>query len=400
MRLVVVSAVLHYRHEGELWAYGPYVREIEMWADLFSTIRIAAPCRRDEKPPGDCLPIRRTNVCISPKIEVGGPGLLRKLPYLWKLPVLVWQLAWDLVWSDAVHVRSPANLALVGTLLTPLFSRRMVSKYAGQWVSYPGEPLTVRLQRALLASRWWRGPVTVYGKWPQQPPHVIPFFTAAMSEDQLSRASKVSSHKSFAGPLRVLYVGRLSQPKNVDVLLRALARVNETGAKLTCSIVGIGPELPRLRQLVEELDIRNEVEFTGGIEHQHVLKQLERAHILVLASESEGWPKALVEAMAYGLLCIGSNRGLVPQLLADNRGFVVPVRDERAIGSVLSRIAADPEAFASMSRDAAAWAQAFSLERLRDELRQLLESSWRCRLEARSTETAAEPDEPVAAGSI
>src|SRR5437016_11550842 len=102
MRLVVVNAVLHYRHQGELWAYGPYVREIEMWADLFSTVKIAAPCRRHEKPPGDCLRIRRTNICISPKIEVGGPGLLHKLPYLWKLPVLVWQLALDIVWSDAV----------------------------------------------------------------------------------------------------------------------------------------------------------------------------------------------------------------------------------------------------------------------------------------------------------
>ena len=81
MRLVVVNAVRHYPYRGELWAYGPYVREIEMWADLFSTVRIAAPCRRHEKPPGDCLPIRRTNVSISPKIEVGGHGLLDKIPF-------------------------------------------------------------------------------------------------------------------------------------------------------------------------------------------------------------------------------------------------------------------------------------------------------------------------------
>jgi glycosyltransferase involved in cell wall biosynthesis len=392
MRLLVITSAVHYQHQGALWAYGPYVREIEMWADLFSIVRLAAPCLH-ESPPGDCLPIRRANVTISPKLQVGGHGLLRKIPYLWNVAILSWQLIGDLTWSDAVHVRNPGNLGLLGAVLTPVFSRRMVSKYAGQWVAYPGEPLTVRLQRKILASRWWRGPVTVYGKWPGQPRHVVPFFSSAMSEAQLERARKASSPKLFETPLRVLFVGRLSQPKNVDLLIRAVAQINSTAPRLKCSIVGVGPELPRLEQLVERLNVRNEVEFTGGLDHELVLEQLERAHLLVLVSESEGWPKALVEAMAFGLICIGSNRGLVPQLLGNNRGFVVPVGDTEALISVLSRIVADPQSYASMSQAAAAWAQGFSLERLRDELRSLLERSWGCLLPGASNASAESPVE-------
>jgi len=379
MRLVVVSGVIHYRHQGDLWAYGPYVREIEMWADLFSELRLAAACR-EQQPPGDCLRIRRANVSIAPKLEAGGRDAFHKLSYLWKLPILIWQLVGDFVRADAVHIRCPANLALLGAILAPLFSRRLVAKYAGQWTPYPGEPLTVKLQRALLASRWWRGPVTVYGEWPSQPAHVIPFFTSAMNETQIASARACSVRKRFDGRLRVLYVGRLSRPKNVDVLLQALAQANAAGSGLTCTVAGTGSELGSLRQLVANLGIEKYVEFTGGIGYERVLDQFERSHILVLVSESEGWPKALVEAMTYGLLCIGSKRGLIPQLLGNGRGLVVSPGDVAATASLLSRVAADPLTYVPMSRAAAAWAQGFSLERLRDELRALIEGVWGCRL--------------------
>ena len=103
---------------------------------------------------------------------------------------------------------------------------------------------------------------------------------------------------------------------------------------------------------------------------------VKKAHVLVLVSESEGWPKALMEGMAYGLVCIGSSRGFIPQLLGDGRGLVVPAGNVEALAQHLARIAADPDAYAAMSRAAAGWAQTFSLERLRQELRSLLERSW------------------------
>jgi glycosyltransferase involved in cell wall biosynthesis len=112
--------------------------------------------------------------------------------------------------------------------------------------------------------------------------------------------------KRFDGRLRVLFVGRLSRAKNVDILLRALAQANAAGAELTCTVAGTGSELDSLRHLAARLGIQECVEFTGGMGYEKVLDQFERAHILVLVSESEGWPKALVEAMTYGLLCIGS----------------------------------------------------------------------------------------------
>ena len=91
MRLVVVSHVVHYRFEGRLFAYGPYAREIELWAELFGEIAIASPCR-SERPPGDFLAFEAENLSILPQIEAGGETLRAKLRLAAALPAMMLRL--------------------------------------------------------------------------------------------------------------------------------------------------------------------------------------------------------------------------------------------------------------------------------------------------------------------
>ena len=79
--LVIVSHVIHYEHEGRLYAYGPYAREIDIWADLFPVVAIAAPLRR-QVPPQDCVPFGRANIEVIPQLETGGDDLSAKLRQL------------------------------------------------------------------------------------------------------------------------------------------------------------------------------------------------------------------------------------------------------------------------------------------------------------------------------
>src|SRR5205807_1598271 len=88
MRLVVVSHVVHYRFEGRLFAYGPYAREILLWAELFGEIAIASPCR-EERPPADCLAFDTDNISIMPQKEAGGETLRAKLALLLALPAMI-----------------------------------------------------------------------------------------------------------------------------------------------------------------------------------------------------------------------------------------------------------------------------------------------------------------------
>ncbi len=336
---------------------------------------IAAPLR-EEAPAGDCAVLDRPRISIDPQPEAGGESFADKLRLLATAPLMMGRLMRTFRKVDAIHIRCPGNLGLLGTLLAPLFSRRLIAKYAGQWTSYPGEASSVRFQKRLLSSRWWRGPVTVYGEWPGQSAHVIPFFTSVLDAAQVSRARLASERKELRTPLRVLYVGRLSVSKNVDTLIEALPAVRLRGYDMRCAIVGDGPERTRLNALSQRLGINDAVEFAGGVDFDRVLRYLEGSDVLVLASETEGWPKAIAEAMAFGLVCVGSNRGLIPQMLGDGRGLLVNPRDVSGLADTLAGIAAAPGEYVEMSRRAAAWAQRFSLDGLRDALSSLMATWW------------------------
>ncbi|HUI06183.1 MAG TPA: glycosyltransferase [Verrucomicrobiae bacterium] len=374
-RLLVVSHVLHYRHGGKLYAYGPYAREIDVWAELFPELVIAAPCR-DEQPPGDWVAFTRANISIAPQREAGGDHWSAKMRQILILPLLVRDLSRAMRAADAIHVRCPGNLGLLGVLLAPLFSHRLVAKYAGQWNGYPGERFALRLQRGVLRSRWWRGPVTVYGDWPNEPRHVIAFFTSMMTSQMVKRATEVAKRKTIGRPLRVLFSGRLAKEKRVGALLEAAAILVERGIVVELALVGGGTEESALRKQAEDLGLHDLVEFVGSVPFEASLRWYEWAHCLVLPSaNSEGWPKAIAEGMCYGLVCLGVEHGQVPRML-EGRGIVVKTGTPLEIADALQRVAERPGEFEDMRREASMWARQYSLDGLREALRELLDRHW------------------------
>ena len=378
-RLVVVSHVVHYRRGERVFAYAAYAREIDVWAELFDEVLIAAPCQ-DESPPADCAPLLRPNIRIMPQPETGGDTIWLKLKQVALTPYLVYRLGRAMRGADAIHVRCPGNLGLLGALVAPLAARCLVAKFAGSWAGYPEEPWSFRFQRWLLRSRWWRGPVTVYGEWPDQPDHIIPFFTSVMTGDQVAHARAASGRRAIASPLRVLFVGRLAPKKNVDVLISAVAQLRAKRVALECVIIGDGVDRASLERQACELGVGEAVLFTGGLPFDQVQLWYQRADVLVLASDAEGWPKAIAEAMAYGLVCIGSDRGFMVRMLGEGRGVLVQPRDLGQLAEALTQICVAPEEFESMRARAAEWAQRYSLEGLRDALAALLAEHWHVRL--------------------
>lgn len=374
-RLVIVSHVTHYRAGGALHAYGPYAREIDIWADLFPEVEIAAPCR-NQQPPADALPFTRPNIRIRPQLEAGGDTWTAKARQLAQLPWMIAQLAWVLRGADAVHVRCPGNLGLLGAVLAPAFAVPRVAKYAGQWNGYAGEPLAVRWQRRVLASRWWNAPVTVYGEWPDQPPHVVPFFTSMMSQQQVAHATSIAATKRLDGTLRVLFVGALARRKRVDALIEGAAIAAGRGLDLALTIVGEGPEREPLAALVRERGLAPVTTFTGGLPFDEALRWYEWANCLVLPSKhSEGWPKAVAEAMSFGVIGIAVDHGQLRSML-DSRGVLLPNGTPVEIADALCAIRRQPVEYLQIAREGARWAGRYSLEGLREALRQLLQTRW------------------------
>lgn len=138
----------------------------------------------------------------------------------------------------------------------------------------------------------------------------------------------------------VLYVGRLSPEKGLDLLLHACALMEEP-SDMRLLIVGDGPCREEYERLAQELGITDRTFFLG---HQSDVDSLYRgAGMLVLPSRTEGLPMTLLEAMSFGVPVIGTRVGGIPDLIRDGEsGILVEPEDLIALKEAMLSMLAKP----------------------------------------------------------
>lgn len=115
----------------------------------------------------------------------------------------------------------------------------------------------------------------------------------------------------------IVYVGRLHPQKNLFSLVRALQYTN-----LKLDIIGQGKLKNKLEKFAQSLNVS--IQFLGIIPHQNLPNLLNRYKIYVLPSLYEGLPKTLIEAMACGLACLGTNIEGIREVIQHNvNGYLV-----------------------------------------------------------------------------
>ncbi|MGL5924164.1 glycosyltransferase family 4 protein [Chroococcidiopsis sp.] len=150
--------------------------------------------------------------------------------------------------------------------------------------------------------------------------------------------------------IALILVGTLAQLyKAPDVLIKAVAScIHDKGLNLTLTLVGDGKHRSELEALAAELKIAEYVRFLGQLTVGDAVRtQLDRADLFVLPSYQEGMPRAMIEAMARGLPCIGSTVGGIPELLPAED--MVSPGNVMALADKIHEIAIDPDRMAQMS---------------------------------------------------
>ena len=143
------------------------------------------------------------------------------------------------------------------------------------------------------------------------------------------------------------YVGRLSYEKGVDLLIRAMAKLD--GGRLL--IVGGGPEEASLKKLAVELDTKL-VEFAGYRSGEELVRILAEAQFVVLPSRwYENLPFAVMEAFASSKPVVASRIGGIPEMVEDGaNGLLFPMGDVEALASCLKRMLGDRRMREEMGR--------------------------------------------------
>ncbi|MBC7387381.1 MAG: glycosyltransferase family 4 protein, partial [Cryobacterium sp.] len=161
----------------------------------------------------------------------------------------------------------------------------------------------------------------------------------------LARTAKT---RNASEVLRITSVGSLEQLyKNPDIVLHAVARCVQDGMKIQLTWIGGGAFLPEMIKLAKSLGIERSVRFLGQLPSGDAIREeLDQSDLFVLASKTEGLPRALIEAMARGLPCIGSDVGGIPELL-EPRELFLPNLPE-ALFAKIKEVAANPELMKEM----------------------------------------------------
>jgi len=151
----------------------------------------------------------------------------------------------------------------------------------------------------------------------------------------------------------IIAVGRLSPEKRFDLLIRSFQRVSKKHPEFNLNIYGEGELYHDLEKQIEECGLIGKVVLHGKIED--IPEQINGAEIFVVASEHEGMPNALIEAMAMGLACVSTNfptGGAEVLIRSGINGILIPVGDVDAMSDALIRLIENDSLRMSISREA------------------------------------------------
>jgi glycosyltransferase involved in cell wall biosynthesis len=166
----------------------------------------------------------------------------------------------------------------------------------------------------------------------------------------------------------VVSAGRLHLKKGFDLLMRATARLRDTGLHFDVVIAGEGPERPALQALIGGLGLEDRVRLPGWVED--VPSFLAGADLFAMPSHQEGRPLVLLEAMAAGLPIVASDIDGIREVLPNGRlGVLTPADDEAALADAIALLLGDPARAAALGEAAH---EAVRTEHSMDQLEQRL----------------------------
>jgi glycosyltransferase involved in cell wall biosynthesis len=373
MRLLIVSHTPHYRRDGAVVGWGATVREIDELTKLFDTVVHIAPMH-DNPAPASTLPYLSPRVRLRPVRPAGGERWRDKVGIPFRFPEYARAILEERKTADVVHVRAPANISLLAMVLLAALGEPKVrwAKYAGDWTGGTVEPWSYRFQRWWLAKGLHRGLVTVNGRWPKQAPHIHSFLNPCLTEEELEEGCEAGKKKELDQPVRMLFVGRLESAKGAHICLQTMAHLKHAGISAELDLIGEG-DVSQFEREARGLGVLLRVKFHGGLPRHKLGEFYRQAHLILLPSDSEGWPKVLSEAMAYGVVPIATAVGCIPQYLkAFETGMAIGSRCPHALFRAVEGYLHSPGRWKEHSTYAVKVAQRFSYNHYLNSVGELL----------------------------
>jgi glycosyltransferase involved in cell wall biosynthesis len=150
----------------------------------------------------------------------------------------------------------------------------------------------------------------------------------------IQKQSEEAIEPFFENKRLLVSIGRLSYEKGFDLLIESFSKINNNDYFLI--IIGQGKEEGKLKEMVKNEGLENKVFFTGFQENPY--KYIAKADFLISASRVEGFPNAVIEALACGTPVIANRyKGGINEIINKNVGSIIDIRNGIEFQNCLSR---------------------------------------------------------------
>lgn len=363
MKLLVITHAPHWEDSG-LWAYGPYVREMNLWYKHCNEVLVVAPAATTAKTDINSS-YSRKDVRLKKIKGISLVSFRESIKTIFKLPLITYTIYAEMRLADHIHLRCPGNIGLIGALVQILFPKTPKTvKYAGNWDPQSKQPWSYRLQKKIVSNTSLSKNLKtlVYGQWEEQSQNILPFFTASYLEKD-----KVAGQKDFSGKLRFLFVGTLVTGKRPEYAIKIVQRLRDSGKDVQLDVYGDGI---LKEQLIGQTS--DYIHFYGNQNAKVIQQAYKDAHFLLLPSKSEGWPKVVAEAMFYGTIPIVTSISCVPWMLGKGeRGLLLSLNQEEDVKNIIKMLE-NKKRCLTKSLKGQQWSQQYTLESFEKAIKALL----------------------------
>lgn len=370
MTFVIITHVPHIVSHDQYLAYGPYVREMNIWTQYADRVIIVAPKAYTEKTVID-VAYEHDNIKFVPIENFDILNVKSTLRTIFKMPQISWSIFKAMQEANHIHLRCPGNVGLVGSIIQIVFPTKIkTAKYAGNWDPKSKQSWTYKVQQYILGNTFLTRnmQVLVYGKWKGSSKNIKPFFTATYTELEKLPISK----KVIVDRINFLFVGALVKGKNPMYAIQLLEALSMKGNNVQLSLYGEGPEREFLENYIVEKQLEKIIFLEGNQTQEIVKKAYQESHFVILPSDSEGWPKAIAEGMFWGCVPVATSVSCVPLMLDQGKRGVLLVLDLEKDVEKVELILKNQSDFDTKSENASDWSRNYTLDVFEREIMDLL----------------------------
>jgi glycosyltransferase involved in cell wall biosynthesis len=310
-----------------------------------------------------------------------GSDTARKFSMLAGLGYYVKTIAAEVRKADVVHVPVPGDISFLGLLLALVFRKRLIARYGSSWALTKQTTVAQRVTKLCMrVCAGGRNVMLATGIGAAPPaPRMRWIFSTALTKAEMG-SIRPRLDRGLARPPRLVYIGRLSPEKGVAYLLRALARLERAAVQPLphLTLLGDGPERPRLERQTRELGIAHLVTFAGYQDRAGLSAVLYEADLCVQPSLTEGFSKAWLDALAHGVPVLSSRVGAAPAVIGKSGdcGWLVPPGDEVALADELRAALSRGHEWPALRRRCRAAAEGWTLEAWAEQIGGICAEHW------------------------